>query len=104
MLSLISADKGRQYYPVMNTPVSSSVTVLADPPFSAKLQEDIVEGDPDSILRDEIRVFHGLSVSGDVTGKYVYAGYGRKGLRSSPGQRSVWCLPREVPCSDIDRY
>jgi len=92
MLSLISADKGRQYYPVMNTPVSSSVTVLADPPFSAKLQEDIVEGDPDSILRDEIRVFHGLSVSGDVTGKYVYAGYGRKAdfdLLQDKGQSGV---------------
>ncbi|ORY34010.1 hypothetical protein BCR39DRAFT_518112 [Naematelia encephala] len=66
------------YYPVMNTPVSSSVTLLTDPPFFAKLQEDIVEGDPDTVLRDEVPVFHGLSVSGDVTGKYVYAGYGRK--------------------------
>jgi N-acetylated-alpha-linked acidic dipeptidase len=25
-----------------------------------------------------VRVFHGLSVSGDVTGKLVYVGYGRK--------------------------
>lgn len=68
----------RQYYPVMNTPVSSSVTLFTDPPVHAKLREDIVEGDPDSVLRDEVRVFHGLSVSGDVTGKFVYAGYGRK--------------------------
>jgi N-acetylated-alpha-linked acidic dipeptidase len=67
-----------QYYPVMNTPVENSVTLLTDPPFHAKLREDIVEGDPDSVQRDEVRVFHGLSVSGDVTGKYVYAGYGRK--------------------------
>ncbi|WVQ80772.1 hypothetical protein IAT38_002877 [Cryptococcus sp. DSM 104549] len=66
------------YYPVMNTPVHASVTLLTDPPFSAKLREDIIEGDPDSELRDEVPVFHGLSVSGDVTGKYVYAGYGRK--------------------------
>jgi hypothetical protein len=63
----------------MNTPVENSVTLLTDPPFHAKLREDIVEGDPDSVQRDEVRVFHGLSVSGDVTGKYVYAGYGRKG-------------------------
>ncbi len=62
----------------MNTPVSSSVTLLTDPPFEAKLREDIVDGDSDSVLRDEVRVFHGLSVSGDVTGKYVYAGYGQK--------------------------
>ena len=67
-----------QYYPVMNDPVSSSVTLMTDPPFKAKLQEDIVEGDPDSVLRDAVRVFHGLSVSGDVTGQVVYAGYGRK--------------------------
>lgn len=66
------------YYPVLNTPVSSSVTVLADPPIHAKLREAKVDGDPDSELADEVRVFHGLSVSGDVTGKYVYAGYGRK--------------------------
>ena len=57
----------------MNDPVSSSVTLMTDPPVHAKLQEDIVEGDPTSELRDQVRVFHGLSVSGDVTGKYVYA-------------------------------
>lgn len=66
------------YYPILNTPVSSSVTLLSDPPVKAKLQEDIVEGDPDSVLRDEVPVFHGLSVSGDVTGQVVYVGYGRK--------------------------
>lgn len=66
------------YYPILNTPVSSSVTLLSDPPIKAKLREDIVEGDPDSVLRDEVPVFHGLSVSGDVTGQVVYAGYGRK--------------------------
>lgn len=68
----------QQYYPTMNTPVSSFVTLHSDPPVHAKLQEDIVEGDPDSVLRDEVRVFHGLSVSGHVKGQYVYAGYGRK--------------------------
>jgi N-acetylated-alpha-linked acidic dipeptidase len=62
----------------MNTPVSSAVTLFTDPPFHAKLREDIVQGDPTSELRDEVPVFHGLSVSGDVTGKLVYAGYGRK--------------------------
>jgi hypothetical protein len=62
----------------MNTPLSSSVTLLSDPPIKAKLREDIVEGDPDSVYRDDVPVFHGLSVSGDVTGQVVYAGYGRK--------------------------
>ncbi|KAK6910065.1 membrane protein [Kwoniella mangroviensis CBS 10435] len=66
------------YYPVLNTPVHASVTLLTDTPFKAKLREDIVDGDPDSQLRDEVPVFHGLSASGDVKAKYVYAGYGRK--------------------------
>ncbi|WRT66400.1 uncharacterized protein IL334_003356 [Kwoniella shivajii] len=66
------------YYPVLNTPVHASVTLLTDPPFKAKLREDIVDGDPDSQLRDEVPVFHGLSASGDIKAKYVYAGYGRK--------------------------
>ena len=67
-----------QYYPVMNTPVTASVTILSDPPIKAKLREDIVQGDPDSVYRDDVPVFHGLSVSGDVIGQVVYAGYGRK--------------------------
>lgn len=66
------------YYPVMNTPVSSSVTLLSDPPVRAKLREAKLQGDPGSELADEVRVFHGLSVSGDVTAQYIYAGYGRK--------------------------
>ncbi|KAK1922840.1 hypothetical protein DB88DRAFT_492893 [Papiliotrema laurentii] len=66
------------YYPVLNTPVHASVTLLTPEPFKAKLQEDIVDGDPDSHFRDALPVFHGLSVSGDVTAQYVYAGYGLK--------------------------
>ncbi|WWC61997.1 uncharacterized protein I303_104584 [Kwoniella dejecticola CBS 10117] len=66
------------YYPILNTPVHASVTLLTDPPIKAKLREDIVEGDPDSQLRDEVPVFHGLSASGNIKAKYVYAGYGRK--------------------------
>jgi N-acetylated-alpha-linked acidic dipeptidase len=67
-----------QYYPFMNTPVDSQLTLYSEPPFHAQLKEDILEGDPDSQLRDEVRAFHGLSANGDVTAKYVYAGYGRK--------------------------
>lgn len=62
----------------MNTPVYAAATLLTDPPFHAKLREDIVDGDSDSELRDEVPVFHGLSVSGDVRGNFVYVGYGRK--------------------------
>ncbi|KAK4687379.1 N-acetylated-alpha-linked acidic dipeptidase, partial [Tremellales sp. Uapishka_1] len=66
------------YHPLMNTPVAASLTLLTEPQFEAKLREDIIVGDPDSVLRDEVAAFHGLSASGDVTGKYIYAGYGRK--------------------------
>lgn len=68
------------YYPIMNAPVSRSVEILNDDTgaveWRAKLREDIVEGDPTSIDRDEVPVFHGLSASGNVTGPVVYAGYG----------------------------
>ena len=67
-----------QYYPVMNTPVHASVTLLTDPPFHAKLREDIVEGDADSMYRDDVPVFHGLSANGNVKGQVIYVGFGRK--------------------------
>jgi len=68
-----------QYYPLMNKPVSRSLDILSPVSegaieWSAKLREDIVEGDPGSIMRDEVPTFHGLSVSGNVTGKIVFAG------------------------------
>lgn len=66
------------FYPLLNTPVRSSVTLLSDPPFHAKLRETQVDGDADSDQADEVPVFHGFSVSGDVTGKFIYAGYGLK--------------------------
>ncbi|WVR07065.1 hypothetical protein IAU60_004104 [Kwoniella sp. DSM 27419] len=66
------------YYPVLNTPVHAALTLHTDPPFKAKLREDIISGDPDSQLRDEVPVFHGLSACGDVKATYIYAGYGRK--------------------------
>jgi N-acetylated-alpha-linked acidic dipeptidase len=63
----------------MNKPVSRSVDILLPDgngavEWSAKLREDIVEGDPDSVFRDEVPTFHGLSVSGNVTGKILFAG------------------------------
>jgi hypothetical protein len=68
--------------PVLNKPVDREVSILragsSDAAWSAKLREDIVEGDEFSKLRDEVPVFHGLSKSGDVTAQVVFAGYGRK--------------------------
>jgi hypothetical protein len=70
------------YFPVLNKPVDREVSILragsSDAAWSAKLREDIVEGDEFSKLRDEVPVFHGLSKSGDVTAQVVFAGYGRK--------------------------
>jgi hypothetical protein len=54
------------------------VTLLTDPPVHAKLREEYLPGDPDSRLRDEVPVFHGFSVSGNVQAQYIYAGYGTK--------------------------
>ncbi len=68
----------------MNKPVGRKVEILSDGSspraieWSATLREDIVAGDPTSIYRDEVPIFHGLSISGDVTAKVVYVGYGRK--------------------------
>ncbi|KAJ9124725.1 hypothetical protein QFC24_003093 [Naganishia onofrii] len=71
------------YYPIMNTPVSRSLDILLPEgngliEWSATLREEIVEGDPTSVLRDEVAVFHGLSVSGDVTAPILFVGYGTK--------------------------
>lgn len=70
------------YFPVLNKPVDREISILragtSDATWSAKLREDIVEGDKFSQLRDEVPVFHGLSKNGNVTAQVVYAGYGRK--------------------------
>lgn len=65
----------------MNKPVYRSLDILLPDSngvieWSAKLREDIVPGDPTSLLRDEIPTFHGLSVSGNVTARLLFAGYG----------------------------
>lgn len=66
------------YFPVMNTPVSSSVALLTDPVYRPSLREAVLEKDPYSVLADEVRSFHGLSVDGHVSSEFIYAGYGRK--------------------------
>jgi N-acetylated-alpha-linked acidic dipeptidase len=66
------------YYPLLNTPVARTVTLMTDSPFHAKLREDVIEEDPFSANTDAVPAFHGYSISGDVTGKIIYAGYGRK--------------------------
>ncbi|KAI9672340.1 MAG: hypothetical protein M1817_003362 [Caeruleum heppii] len=44
--------------------------------FEARLEEDILEEDRTSGLKDRIPTFHGYSASGNVTAPYVYVNYG----------------------------
>lgn len=69
-----------QYFPMLNYPVSSSLTLTpagADSPsFTAKLREDILSEDPTSSVK--LPAFHGLSRNGTAKGHLVYAGRGTK--------------------------
>ncbi|KAI0089082.1 Zn-dependent exopeptidase [Irpex rosettiformis] len=70
------------YYPVMNTPLNHSVEILDEDGnafWSAPLEEEADETDPDAgKYRDSVPTFHGLSRSGDVKGKLLFANYGRQ--------------------------
>lgn len=44
--------------------------------FEASLEEDVLEEDGTSGLKDRIPTFHGYSASGNVTAPYVYVNYG----------------------------
>ena len=70
------------YYPVMNTPLNHSVEIIGDdglPVWTAQLEEVADDKDPDAgKYFDAVPAFHGLSRSGEVKGKLVYANYGRQ--------------------------
>ena len=44
--------------------------------YEAKLEEDVLENDPTSGLKDRIPTFHGYGANGNVTARYVYANRG----------------------------
>ncbi|KIY72270.1 Zn-dependent exopeptidase [Cylindrobasidium torrendii FP15055 ss-10] len=71
-----------EYYPVMNTPLERAVQVLDDDGnvlFDFDLTEHTDDTDPEAgKYYDAVPTFHGLSQAGDVTGKLIYANYGRK--------------------------
>lgn len=71
-----------EYYPVMNTPLERVVQVLDDSGnvlYDFDLTEHTDDTDPEAgKYYDAVPTFHGLSQAGDVTGKLVYANYGRK--------------------------
>ncbi|KAF7352560.1 Zn-dependent exopeptidase [Mycena venus] len=70
------------YYPVMNTPLDRSLQVLnknGEVVWEAELEEVVDETDPEANKYYlDVPTFHGLSASGDVQGKLVYANYGQK--------------------------
>ena len=70
------------YYPVMNTPLDHSVEILGDDGevvWKADLEEVAEIQDPDAHKYAEaVTTWHGLSRGGEVTGKLVYANYGRQ--------------------------
>lgn len=44
--------------------------------FEATLEEEVLEDDPTTGLKDRIPAFHGYSANGNVTARFVYANYG----------------------------
>lgn len=44
--------------------------------FEATLEEDVLEEDPTSGLKNRVPTFHGYSASGNVTAQYVYCNFG----------------------------
>ncbi|OAP64037.1 hypothetical protein AYL99_00009 [Fonsecaea erecta] len=44
--------------------------------YECSLEEDIIEEDPSTSLKDRIPTFHGYSASGNVTAPYVYVNFG----------------------------
>ena len=88
------------YYPVMNTPLNHSVAILGDdgaPIWQAPLEEVADATDPEAGKYVEaVPVFHGLSRSGEVKGKLVYANYGRQEDYKALLDKGVDFLEREA--------
>ncbi|KAF8342316.1 uncharacterized protein EI90DRAFT_2988837 [Cantharellus anzutake] len=79
-----------KYYPVLNTPLGRALDILGDdgtPVWMANVEEVEDLEDPAGGYARAVGAWHGLSKDGDVSGKLIYANYGRKadfdGLASS---------------------
>ncbi|KAI0660807.1 Zn-dependent exopeptidase [Cubamyces menziesii] len=71
------------YYPVMNTPLGRSLSLLSADGSAVEWEADLVEdGDPRdpeaAEYRNAVPTFHGLSADGIAEGQVVYVNYGRK--------------------------
>ncbi|KAF4575136.1 hypothetical protein EYR36_006492 [Pleurotus pulmonarius] len=70
------------YYPVMNTPLDRSLSIIGEDgevTWTADLVENGDPGDPEAHkYKDYVPTWHGLSKDGEVEGQLVYANYGTK--------------------------
>ncbi|KAL2911478.1 Vacuolar protein sorting-associated protein 70 [Polyrhizophydium stewartii] len=66
----------KTYFPLLNRPVSRSLTLLAPERFEATLREPAVDGDDTSRDEEVVPTFLGYSPSGNVTAELVYANFG----------------------------
>ncbi|CAM1504106.1 Fc.00g016970.m01.CDS01 [Cosmosporella sp. VM-42] len=68
----------------INYPLDHSLSILEkskdkdswDVTFKASLEEDEIDEDPTTSVKDRIPTFHGYSASGNVTASFVYVNYG----------------------------
>lgn len=71
-----------EYYPVMNTPLDRSLSLLHEngsTAWDADIEEDADPLDPDAArFKDAVPVFHGLSADGEAEGGLIYVNYGLK--------------------------
>ncbi|KAI0638366.1 Zn-dependent exopeptidase [Trametes polyzona] len=70
------------YYPLMNTPLSRSLSILEEDgtvAWEASLEEEADPRDPDAYKhKDAVPTFHGFSADGEVQGRLIYTNYGLK--------------------------
>lgn len=71
------------YDVLLNYPVSNRLALLKKQKelthqvlYECSMEEDVLEEDATSGLKDRIPTFHGYSASGNVTGQYVYVNFG----------------------------
>jgi N-acetylated-alpha-linked acidic dipeptidase len=69
------------YWPLLTYPQGHRLAMISGPEhlrFEAKLTEGIIDEDETSKNPDNVPTFHGYSKNGTVTGRVVYANYGRR--------------------------
>lgn len=68
-----------KYYPWLNTPVDTGVSLWIDDKmvFNATMFEEELQEDPSSSSPQAVRGFHGYSATGNVTAQYVFCNYGK---------------------------